>query len=82
MTTQSRRVLGKNPRRARTKGASGNSSTPERALEMKERVNKAFNENLEKLRRKHQEKMLPKPEVHDINPMATPAEVQSANPQP
>jgi len=78
MTTQSRRVLGKNPRRARTKGASGNPSTPEREQAMKERINRAFNENLEKMRKKHQEKILPKTETTavEINPMATPAEVQ------
>jgi len=84
MTTQSRRVLGKakdaNGRstRARTKGAFGSPSTPEREKAMKERVNTAFNEKLEKMRKKRQEMAKPKPETAvEINPMATPAAVQN-----
>jgi hypothetical protein len=74
-------VLGRNPRRAKTKGASGNPSTPERGIAMRERANREFNEKLEKMRKKRQEMAKPKPETAvEINPMATPAEVQNVKP--
>jgi len=61
MTTQSKRMLGKatdaagRSTRARTKGAFGSASTPERAAAMVERANTRFNEKLEQMRKKKQD---------------------------
>ena len=65
MTTQSRAVLGRNPRRARSKGAFGKATTPERGKFMVERVNAAFNEKLEKMRKKKQEQVKPEQPIND-----------------
>ena len=61
MTTQSKRMLGRNKNRAKTKGAFGGASSSYRASDMVERTNAAFNEKLEKMRKKKQEKLAAAP---------------------
>ena len=54
MTTQSRRVMGKNPRRRTTKGAFGSSESNFRKEQMIQRYNEEFNKKLQKMRAKNE----------------------------
>jgi len=56
LTTQSRRTLGKNPNRRKTKGAFGSTNSPARQQDMMERYNEAFTKKLEKMRAKNEAK--------------------------
>lgn len=56
MTTQSRRVLGKNPKRRTTKGAFGSATSEYRKEQMMERYNEAFTEKLARMRARNEAK--------------------------
>ena len=56
MVTLSRMILGRNPKRALSKGAFGNSS-PNRKEEMIQRYNESFNKKLQKLRATKEKKI-------------------------
>ena len=56
MVTLSRMILGRNPKRALSKGAFGNSS-PNRKEEMIQRYNESFNKKLKKLRATKEKKI-------------------------
>ena len=57
MTTESKRILGKNPNRRKTKGASGTPGSKYRTEQMMERYNEEFTKKLEKMRAKNEQKI-------------------------